>query len=68
MNAISQSNFCLSLFSEIHLAKKTISKITQHPPRARKAMPRKRSRLPTKLDLLKLNNFLPKVGSTSKCI
>jgi len=56
-----QSNFCLSLFSAIHFAKKMMSRMTQPPPRAKKAMPKNKSLLPTKLDLLKLKDLVPKV-------
>mgnify|MGYP006897116254 CR=1 FL=1 len=38
----------------------------QPTPRAKKAIPRKRSRLPTKLDLLRLIHFSPKEADTSE--
>ncbi len=45
-----------------------MSRITQPPPRARKAIPKNRSLFPTKLDLLKLKDLVPKVGLTSKIV
>jgi hypothetical protein len=41
------ANFCLSLFSAIHLARKITSRMKHPPPRARKAIPKKRSLFPT---------------------
>lgn len=59
------SNFCRSLFSAIHLERNTISKMRHPPPKARKVMPKNKSLLPTKFDLLKLIHFSPKDGFTS---
>lgn len=59
------ANFCLSLFSAIHFAKNTISRMKHPPPNAKNAIPKKRSLLPTKLDLLTLIHFSPHVGSIS---
>ena len=59
---------CRLRFSAIHFATNTISKIKQAPPNTRKAIPRKRSLLPTKLDLLRENHFSPHVASTSECL
>ena len=56
---------CMFRFYAIHFAMNTISRIRHAPPSTRKAIPKKRSLFPTKLDLLRENHFSPHVASTS---